>query len=81
MIGLSGSRLFLAMSESFYISPALRWEEFLRECGTLLVAFAPLDVILNERGQKWGWMLLFIAIGLCFFAIALISESRRKSGY
>ena len=29
-------------------------EEFLRECGTLLVAFAPLDVILNDRGQKWG---------------------------
>ena len=68
------------MSESFYISPALRWEEFLRECGTLLVAFAPLDVILNDRGQQWGSMLLFVAIGLSFFGIALILESRRKNG-
>lgn len=69
------------MSESFYVAPALRWEEFLRECGTLLVAFAPLDVILTDRGQKWGPMLLFVAFGLCFFAIALILESRRKNGF
>jgi hypothetical protein len=55
-----------------------RFEDVLREVGTLLIAFAPLDVALDaQKTKNWWTMLLFLSLGLFFLAIALIAEQRR----
>jgi cyanate permease len=55
-----------------------RFEDILREVGTLLVAFAPLDVALTaEKTKSWSSMLLFLSLGLLFLTIALVAEQRR----
>jgi hypothetical protein len=55
-----------------------RVEDVLREVGTLLVAFAPLDVALGgEKTKSWSSMLLFLSLGLLFLIIALVAEQRR----
>lgn len=55
-----------------------RLEDLLREIGTLLLAFAPLDVALSsERPNRWPILLLFLSLGMFFLAIALLAERRR----
>ena len=55
-----------------------RLEELLREVGTLLIAFAPLDVTLgNSREFRWQWLLLFALLGISLFMTAVIAERRR----
>ncbi len=56
-----------------------RIEDFAREVGTLLVAFAPLDAALgSDRPGKWRLMLLFAGAGLMCVGGALIAEHRRE---
>jgi hypothetical protein len=56
-----------------------RMEDFAREVGTLLVAFAPLDAALGtDQPGKWRLMLLFAGTGLLCVAGALIAEHRRE---
>jgi peptidoglycan/LPS O-acetylase OafA/YrhL len=56
-----------------------RVEEAAREIGVLLIAFAPLDVALNDaRPFRWWILLLFLSLGLLFFVCALVAERRRK---
>jgi len=56
-----------------------RVEDVLREVGTLLVAFAPLDVALSaEKTKSWSSMLPFLSLGLLFLTIALVAEQRRN---
>jgi hypothetical protein len=56
-----------------------RFEDVLREVGTLLIAFAPLDVALGaEKTKSWSSMLLFLSLGLLFLTIALVAEQQRN---
>jgi hypothetical protein len=56
-----------------------RIEDFAREVGTLLVAFAPLDAALgSDQPGKWRLMLLFTAAGLLCVGGSLIAEHRRE---
>lgn len=54
-----------------------RVEDAIREIGTLLVAFAPLDVALTE-GRRWGTLLLFLLLGASLFIGSLWLERRRR---
>jgi len=55
-----------------------RIEDVFREIGTLLLAFAPLDVVLSsDREHRWPILLLFLSLGIFFLAIALVAERRR----
>ena len=58
---------------------AERIEEGVRELGVLFLAFAPLGAVLSGRPfQDYRWaLLIFIALGLLFFGVALLSEWRR----
>lgn len=51
--------------------------EALREVGVLLIAFAPLDVVLKGGKElQWGAMLSFFLVGLSAFALGSIAEWR-----
>ena len=50
----------------------------LREIGTLLVAFAPLDFTMSERAGGWSLAGFLVAGGIAF-AIAVAMELRGKS--
>jgi hypothetical protein len=56
-----------------------RIEEIVREIGTLLVAFAPLDSAFAPRGvNELRTMLTFVLVGILFIAVSLQSERRRR---
>jgi hypothetical protein len=55
-----------------------RLEDAMREVGTLLVAFAPLDAALAEGGRATRALLFFLLIGMALFAGSLWLERRRK---
>jgi hypothetical protein len=58
-----------------------RLEDLLREVGTLLLAFAPLDAVLwGDRPDRTELVLTFVSIGLVLSAVALLSELRRLHG-
>ena len=66
-------------SESAWARTRKRIEDFGREVGTLLVAFAPLDAALgSDRPGQWRVMLLFVAAGLSFVGGSLITAHRRE---
>ena len=50
----------------------------MREVGTLLIAFAPLDAALAERPGKTGLLLLFMIVGVLLFMVSLLLERRRS---
>lgn len=58
-------------------TPFERLEDLLREVGTLLIAFAPLDAAYANTGSAGRTALAFLAIGLVTVIIAVILESRR----
>lgn len=50
----------------------------MREVGTLLIAFAPLDVALSEgRIPAFWFLLLFLGLGVSLFAGAIALERKR----
>ena len=58
-----------------------RIEEALREIAVLFIALAPLDVFLIEgRPTAIRNGLIFVAVGLMMFVIALVMERKRFSG-
>ena len=55
-----------------------RIEDAMREVGTLLIAFAPLDAALSEGPMPAAtFLLLFLGLGLTLFAGALLIERMR----
>jgi len=61
-------------------SVAERIEDGMREVGTLLIAFAPLDAALSEGRANGGvllFLLLLLALGALLFVGALLLERRR----
>ena len=57
-----------------------RIEDRLREVATLFVALAPLDVVLGaERPHAFSYALIFVAVGVILFVLALFLE-RNRSG-
>ena len=56
-----------------------RIEDGMREVGTLLIAFAPLDAVLAERPAA-SFLLSFLILGLVLFTVALVLERRRARG-
>ena len=58
-----------------------RAEDLLREIGTLLLAFAPLDAVLwGDRPYRAELVLTFLSIGLVLTLVAVFSELRRLDG-
>jgi hypothetical protein len=58
--------------------PMDRVEDAMREIGTLIIAFAPLDAVYSaESGNRPRSVLLFVLWGLSFFFGALFLEWRR----
>jgi hypothetical protein len=58
--------------------PIDRVEDAMREIGTLILAFAPLDAVFStDGGGRPRSVLLFILWGLSFFLGALLLEWRR----
>ena len=55
-----------------------RLEDAMREVGTLLIAFAPLDVALAEDRSRTRALLLFLLIGVALFAGSLWLERKRE---
>ena len=55
-----------------------RLEDAMREVGTLLIAFAPLDAALTERPGRTGLLLLFMAVGVLLFIVSVLIERRRS---
>jgi len=63
-------------------SIAERIEDAMREVGTLLIAFAPLDAALSEgRMPTAAFLLLFLGLGLTLFVGALLIEKGRTRGH
>ncbi len=62
--------------------PAIeRIEDAFREIATLIVALAPLDVILGaERPHAFRNGLIFVGFGVILFATMLFTERRRSGG-
>jgi len=59
-------------------SAAERVEDAMREVGTLLIAFAPLDAALSERREHVAvFLLLFLGLGALLFVGALVLGRRR----
>jgi len=56
---------------------AERVEDAMREVGTLVMAFAPLDATFAEGDARVGRLLLFGAYGLLLFVGSLWLERRR----
>ena len=54
-----------------------RIEDALREIGTLLVTFAPLDAAINRETNALS-LLIFFLIGIIVFAAAVLLERRRR---
>lgn len=54
-----------------------RVEDFGREVGTLLLAFAPLEIALSEARRRWYVLLFFLILGAILFITAIASERRR----
>lgn len=55
-----------------------RIEDAIREIATLLIALAPLDAVLAaDRSQAVIYGLIFEAIGVSLFALALFLERKR----
>ena len=55
-----------------------RIEDALREVGTLVIAFTPLDAAFSQTGNRVGRLLLFGLYGLVLFIGALWLERRRS---
>jgi hypothetical protein len=55
-----------------------RLEDAMREVGTLLIAFAPLDAALAERPGRTGLLLLFMTFGVLLFIVSVLIERRRS---
>ena len=55
-----------------------RLEDAMREVGTLLIAFAPLDAALAEQRGKTGLLLLFMIVGVLLFLVSVLIERRRS---
>ncbi len=56
-----------------------RIEDGMREVGILLIAFAPLDAVLAEP-RRVPLLLLFVLLGIFFFAAAIVLENRGAHG-
>ena len=56
-----------------------RSEEFVREIGTLLVALAPLDAVVDDVRVRWRWLLFFLVLGIFLFGTALFTELWRQN--
>jgi hypothetical protein len=54
-----------------------RVEDAMREVGTLLITFAPLDAALAEGSGMAGKFLSFVIVGVALFAGSLWLERRR----
>jgi len=55
-----------------------RWEETLREVGTLFIALAPLDASLSSSGaSRTAFVLIFILLGITLILLAIRLERRR----
>jgi hypothetical protein len=58
-----------------------RFEDLLREVGTLLLAFAPLDAVLwGERPDRVSLVLTFVLIAISLIVLAFVSETRMLRG-
>jgi hypothetical protein len=55
-----------------------RLEDAMREIGTLLVAFAPLDAALADQPGQGGRLLQFMIFGVLLFAGSVLLERRRS---
>jgi len=58
------------------LAPGRTCEDALRESGTLLMTFGPLDAALNP-GRSNAGLLIFFALGLIAFVVALKMERSR----
>ncbi|MFI5312179.1 MAG: hypothetical protein ACHQQ3_13145 [Gemmatimonadales bacterium] len=80
MLVLAGvDKILLMMTE---VAPSRRpidrVEDAMREIGTLILAFTPLDAVFSTEGGGRGRpFLLFLLWGLSFFLGALLLERRR----
>ena len=54
-----------------------RLEDLMREMGTLLLAFAPLEGALSSSPSRWFSLVFFLVLGAALFAAAVRSERRR----
>ncbi len=66
------------MSGSDFKPPRERVEDALREIGTLLMTFAPLDASINHEADTMS-LLIFFMIGIIVFAAALVLEKGRRN--
>ncbi len=57
-----------------------RIEDALREIGTLLITFAPLDAVIGER-RALGLLLLFALLGAFLLILAIVLERSRARGH
>ncbi len=57
---------------------AERVEDAMREVGTLVIAFAPLDAAFAEGAERAGLLLLFAIYGVLLFVGSLWLERRRS---
>jgi hypothetical protein len=55
--------------------------EAMREIGVLLIAFAPLDAAFSGGPGALRLAVAFFAVGLVFFAGAVVLEGRRSHGH
>ena len=61
------------------MSPRERIEEAMREVGVLLMAFAPLDGLLQPRELiPWPRLSFFLSLGIFLFALAIVFERRHS---
>lgn len=64
------------MATSFRIRFFRRIQELMREVGTLLIAFAPLDVALQGNAGSARVLGFFLGLGLIFYGGSLALEWR-----
>ena len=67
------------MSIAFRLRLYRRVQDALREIGTLLIAFAPLDVGLQGVAGRVHVLVFFLSVGAGFFGCALVLEWRLES--
>ena len=66
----------MPLSQRHQLLLAVRITDLYREVGTLLLAFAPLDFLLQPTLDPWS-LFGFVLVGSAFFALSVVREIRR----
>jgi len=76
-VGGNGLTLMgMPLSRRHQILLAARITDLYREVGTLLLAFAPLDFLLQPTLDPWS-LFGFVLVGSAFFVLSVVREIRR----